>query len=338
MRRPAGLILVCLGAFFLTLAPLVRFYVADRVVLAPLNRYQVTRLKAEKATYFDAATLKTRKGVSLEATNTVRGDVRANGGDDRIAVWDSSTNIVDTANPDKPIQIQGYRMAFDRRTSVLVNCCGSNADGDTKVRMTGYGLLFPLANVRRRDYPFYDMTTRQSVPMRYQGEERVRGMRAYRFVQKVPNTKTAALDTKVPGRMLGLGARSRDQKVDRYSEATITVWVDPRTGIPVKHRQTIHSTVRTPDGRGRMTVAKADLVTVEASQKALVAMADASALKIGAVRTYVPVGSAGLGLFLLLTGAITGLGGGRRRGEPAPRRSDGRFGDPSASAPPAQAR
>ncbi|GAA2423669.1 DUF3068 domain-containing protein [Actinomadura vinacea] len=333
MRRPVGLALICLGAFFLTLAPLVRFYVADQVVQAPLNRYQVTRLEARNATYFDAATLKTKTGVTLQAANTVRGDVRANGGDDRIAVWDSSTNIFDTANPDKPVQIQGYRIAFDRRTSELVRCCGTNVDGDGAVKMSGYALLFPLANVDRLDYPFFDMATKQAAPMRYSGEEKVRGMRAYRFVQQIPETKTAPLDARLPGRMLGLDAKSPDQKVDRYSAATITVWVDPRTGIPVKHRQTIHSTVRTPDGRGRMTVAAADLVTVESSQKSLVDMADANALKIAAVRSYVPFATVFLGLALLLLGVVGGLtGGGARPARTAPRtprRADGKFGPPT---------
>ena len=338
MKRPVGLALICLGAFFLTLAPMVRFYVADRLVQAPLNRYNVTRLEARNATYFDQAALKTRTGVTLQATNTVRGDVRANGGDDRIAVWDSSTNIYDTADPDKPVQIQGYRIAFDRKNSQLTQCCGAHVDGDTSVRMSGYGLLFPIADVRKRDYPFFDMTTRRPVPMRYSGEEEVQGLKTYRFVQQVPDTKISELDVKLPARMLGLPAKTPDQKVDRYSSATITVWVDPRTGIPVKHRQQINSEVRTPDGRGRMTVASADLVTVEASQKALVHMSDGNALKIAMVRVHVPLGAILLGLVLLVTGAVLRLGGGsdreRRNGPPAaPRRPDGKFGDLASNAP-----
>ncbi|WP_433328619.1 DUF3068 domain-containing protein [Spirillospora sp. CA-294931] len=332
MRRQLGLISIASGAFFLSLAPLVKFYVADQVVLAPLNRYNLTRLEARGATYFDTATLKTRSGATLRATNTVRGDVRANNGDDDIAVWDSTTNIVDLDNPDKPIQVQGYRMAFDRRSSELVNCCGSNVDGDNSVRMTGYGLLWPLANVEKRDYPFFDMTTRQAQPMRFIAEDEVRGLPVYRFVQQIPKTKTASVDTRLPGSMLGLGAKSKPQKVDRYSEATISVWVDPRTGIPVKHQQNIHSTVQTPDGRGRMTVASARLVTIDADQKSLVDMTKGKAFQISAVRALIPVGSLLLGVILLLTGAIALVSARNHRPAPpeAPRRADGKFGDPSA--------
>jgi len=327
VRRPVGMALIGLGAFFLTLGPLVRFYVADKVLVAPLNRYAVTRLEARNATYFDTSTLKTRTGATLLATNTLRGDVRANNGNDDIAVWDSTTNIVDTAAPDKPIQIQGYRMAFDRRTSELVNCCGVNVDGDSGVRMSGYGLLFPLGRVEKVDYPFFDMTTKQLAPMRYDGEDTVQGMTAYRFVQQIPNTRTSSLDVEIPGDLLGLGRNSPPQKVDRYTQATNTVWVDPRTGIPVRHRQNIYSTVQTPDGRGRMVTAQADLTTIERDQQSLVDLADANALKISIFRGYLPFGSLAAGLVLLVIGGRLALTAAPRRptAPPPPRRPDGRF-------------
>lgn len=300
MRRPIGMVLIGLGAFFLTLAPLVRFYVADQVVVAPLNRYQVTLLESKDSTYFDQAELKTKKGATLKAISTVRGDVRANEGDDDIAVWDATTNIFDEAKPDNPIQIQAYRIAFDRRSSVLTDCCGTHVDGDSSVRMAGsYGLLLPLANVEQKDYPVFDPTTKQSAPMEYSAVEKVQGLTTYRFTQTIPLTKTAEMDTKLPAEMLGLPEDAGDQKVARYTEAYNTVWVDPRTGIPVKHRRNIRSTVQTADGKGKMIAAQADLITVEKDQKAAVDMANKTALKIDAVRSYIPAAAILLGLVLL---------------------------------------
>uniref|UniRef100_UPI001041110B DUF3068 domain-containing protein n=1 Tax=Actinomadura fibrosa TaxID=111802 RepID=UPI001041110B len=333
MRRPVGLVLIGLGAFFLSLAPLVRFYVADQVVQAPLNRYQFTRLEATNAAYFDTATLKLKTGVTLEANSTVRGDVRANEGNDKIAVWDSTINIFDKANPDKPIQIQGYRIAFDRRTGELVNCCGTNVDGDNTVRMSGYGLLFPLANVRKRDYPFFDMTTKQPAPMHFNGVEKVHGVTAYRFTQVIPLTKTAALDTKMPAKLLGLPEGTKDQKVDRYTEAYNTVWADPRTGIPVKHRENIRSTVQTPDGKGKMVVAQADLVTVDQDQKQLAGMADSTAFQIDAVRSYIPAAAVLLGLGMLVIGGFLAIARVAPPPPETPRRSDGKFGDVRPAGP-----
>ncbi|MES9535779.1 porin PorA family protein [Actinomadura sp. NPDC000600] len=334
MRRPVGLVLIGLGAFFLTLAPLVRFYVADQVVVAPLNRYQVTSLESKDSTYFDEAERKFKSGVTLLARNTVRGDVRANEGNDKIAVWDSTTNIYNQDKPDKPVQMQGFRIAFDRRTGALTNCCGTNVDGDNGVRMSGYGLLFPVANVHKRDYPFFDMTTKQTAPMQFNAVETVHGLTTYRFTQTIPLTKTAALDAKLPPKMLGLPDDAGDQKVDRYAEAYNTVWVDPRTGIPVKHRQNIRSSVRTPDGKGSMIVAQADLITVDKDQKALVDMANGEALKIDMVRSYIPAAGVLLGLVLLFVGGYLGMA--RREPPPlaAPRRPDGKFGDMTPPGPP----
>lgn len=334
MRRTVGLVLIGLGAFFLTLAPLVRFYVADQMIVAPLNQYQVTNLESKNSTYFDQADLKLKTGVTLLAKNTVRGDVRANEGNDDIAVWDSTTNIYDQANPDKPIQIQGFRIAFDRRTMVLVNCCGTNVDGDNTVRMSGYGLLFPIGNVQKRDYPVYDTTTKQSAPMQFNAVEKVHGLTTYRYTQTIPLTKTAALDTKLPAKMLGLPEDAGNQKVDRYTEAYNTIWVDPRTGIPVKHRKNIRSTVRTPDGKGTMIVAQADLVSVDKDQKAMVDLADGKNLQIDLVRSYLPGAAVFFGLILLFAGGFLAMA--RREPPPieAPRRADGKFGDMTPSGPP----
>lgn len=255
MRRSLGLVLVVLGAFLATLAPLIRFYVSSQVIQAPLNRYERVRLEAANASVFDMATLKVRKGMTLVADTTIRGDVKANGGNGRIAVWDSSTTITDKSTG-KQIDLQAFRMAFDRRTAQLVNCCAANVGGDVNVKMFGYGLLYPIADVHRRDYPFYDTTTRRTLPMKYTGDEELNGIDTYKFVQQVPLAKVETMDVKLPGDMLGLGKNAYPQHVDRYFEAVNTQWVDPRTGIPVKHEQKITQSLRTrtapqADRRGR---------------------------------------------------------------------------------------
>ncbi|RMI37310.1 DUF3068 domain-containing protein, partial [Actinomadura harenae] len=327
MRRSLALVLVVAGAFLTTLAPLIRFYVSDQVVKAPLNRYERVRLEAPNASLFDMATLKLKTGVTLVADSTIRGDVKANGGNDRIAVWDSSTTITDKATG-KRIDLQAYRMAFDRRTGLLVNCCGVNVGGDVNVRMFGYGLLFPIAKVHKRDYPFYDTTTRRTLPMRFSGEEEVGGMKTYRFIQEVPLVKVESMNMKLNGDMLGLAKDSYPQPVDRYFEAVNTQWVDPRTGVPVKQEQKITQSLRTRDGLGRLIVADADLVTVPEDQRHLAALSSESAQGIAWTRVYGPVLTLAVGLGLLASGTTMTLL--RRRDLPppptTPRGPDGRFG------------
>lgn len=309
MRRPLGLALVGLGSFLLALAPLMRFYVAENAVVLPLNYYVRQTMEAPNASYFDLATQKVRKDVTMAVTTTVRGDTRAAANNRRIAVWDSMSEIYDKDRK-KQIEFQSYRIAFDRRSAELVNCCGTHVNGDTKVQMSGYGLVWPVANVDKRDYPFFDITTERPLPMRFNGEERVQGINTYRFVQVVPKYKVANIDYKLPGSLLGYGKKTDLFRVERFFAATITVWVDPRTGMPVKRRQSIKATVETAGGKGSLTVAQADLTTVDADQKRFVADANGNAFKIRLVESIVPWSALGAGLVLLLAGALMSLRGG----------------------------
>jgi hypothetical protein len=126
VRQFVGLVLTGLGVFLLVSGALIRFYAAPRLVMAPTDIYQITTLQAENATYFDAASVKVRTGVTITATSTVRGDVKAGRGD--IAVWDSLTMVQDLANG-RTVDIRPQRVAFDRRTAELTDCCGTSVPG-----------------------------------------------------------------------------------------------------------------------------------------------------------------------------------------------------------------
>src|SRR5258705_526379 len=112
MRRAAGSILVGMGAFFLALAPLFKFDVADRILVAPSDFWQKTTLTAQGATWFDASNLKTRTDVTLVATHTLRGDALASRGD--VVLWDSFTSIKDP-DSDADVEVQKERYALDHR-------------------------------------------------------------------------------------------------------------------------------------------------------------------------------------------------------------------------------
>jgi hypothetical protein len=119
------------------------------------------------------------------------------------------------------------------------------------------------------------------------------------------------------------------------------VWVDPRTGIPIKYDQNIRSTVETPDGRGRMIVAQARLITVDRDQVRNVESSDDYAFKARLVKTIIPVGGLAGGLALLAVGSLVAMRGGRGGrggasdgglpGTAFTRRPDGRFGTMSHS-------
>jgi hypothetical protein len=308
MRRTVGQILIMLGAFCLAFAPMLKFYVAHEVIAAPTGDFWLrTELRATNASYFDSSKGKVRTGVELIATNTTRGDAQSS--TDKIAVWDAFISFRD---PDsgQDVQIQGRRMAFDRRTGELVMCCGASVDQDTSVKQTGLGLMWPLADVEKRTYPYFDQTTKRAWPMVYSGEETVRGTTTYKFVETIPETFIGALPGNLPPQILGLNKKKPGVKldkngnaqVDEYFSSVLTMWVDPRTGIPVAQQEKIKATGYTKDHKGSVVLTDADLKTTDADQKSLVGLADSNAWKFAMVRDWGPIGALIFGLFLLVSG------------------------------------
>jgi hypothetical protein len=308
MQRTIGMLLIGVGAFFVTLSPLVRFYAAHQLLALPIDTYETTRLQAQNGTYFDAGNLKLRQGVTVVAVNTVRGDVRAS--NDKVAVWDSFTSTSD-ATTGTPIDYRQFRQALDRRSSELVTCCGAAIGNDTNVRQTGLGTVWPVADVQKKNYLYFDVATKRALPMNFDGVDSVQGLRTYRFVQHVPDTKIAEV-ADVPGSVLGLGKNSGNVDTDRYYQETKTVWVDPRTGAVVNQEENIRSTLHTKDGVERLTVAAFDLKMIPADQKKLVKLSNDNAKTITVVKTIVPVATLLLGAVLLVAGTFVSLSGGGR--------------------------
>ncbi|TDD82718.1 DUF3068 domain-containing protein [Actinomadura darangshiensis] len=325
MRRIFGASLIGLGAFLLAAGVLTRLYVAPTLIGAPTDVYQVTRLKAENASYLDAATAAPRTGATVVATNTVRGDPGST--HDGVAVWDSGT-IVQDAVRGTTIEVQKQRYAFDRRTGELRNCCGSAVQGDTGVRQSGIGLFWPV-HVRTKGLELFDTATRRTWPVSFDGKERVGGVLTYRFVQHVPETKVAGELPAVPPELLGRPKGGAAVPVDRYYRADATYWVDPRTGAPVDQRQKVLSTLRPKEGPGGLVVADFTLRMTPESRKALLAKSGDGAGKIRLLRTTGPLAGGAAGLLLVAAGLPLTLRAGRRTrrhragGGPVPRRAAG---------------
>ncbi|NKZ08278.1 DUF3068 domain-containing protein, partial [Actinomadura latina] len=307
MRRIIGASLIGLGAFLLAAGVLVRFYVAPSLIGAPTDVYQVTRLRAENASYFDAAKATPRTGATIVATNTVRGDPAST--HDGVAVWDSTTMVQDGGRG-TTIEIQKQRYAFDRRTGELRNCCGAAIDGDSSVRLSGVGLFWPV-EVRKKGLELFDTATLRAWPVAFDGEERVGGVLAYRFVQRVPETRVAGDLPDVPGELLGRPEGSPAVPVDRYYQADATYWVDPRTGAPIDQRRRVLSTLRPKEGPGRLVVADFTLAMTPESQRALRALSGDGAGQIRLLKTVVPLCCAGAGVLLVAAGVLLAGRGGR---------------------------
>lgn len=308
MRR-GGFLLVMLGAFFLTLAPLTRFYVADRVIAAPLDYQQMVDLEASDAAVLDLGKNKVLEGVKLEGTLGVNGDVRA--GDDETAVWTAAVTLrrKETrkgVSEDILVGLLEYKTAFDRRTGELKNAKGTHVDLDESVVQSGYGLVWPIANVQKTTYNVFDYSTGRTWPAKFSGIEKVEGITAYRFVQHVEPTPLGKSKKPVSPTVVGLPAKAKPVKVDRMHESMNTFWVDPRTGSTIKMKQAMNATLKAPDGH-EGTFIRADLVTTGKSVKALAKRSEDMAGQISLVRTMLPGVALLAGLALLAVGGILTL-------------------------------
>ena len=117
-------------------------------------------------------------------------------------------------------------------------------------------------DVKKRDYLYYDTTTRQDVPAKYVAEKTIDGVTTYEFVAQVPETDLsslpnaqgeAALGTMItqPASWWGISGRGvtpKDQvTLHRYATATRHMWVEPNTGTIVDGKEDQSQYFKSPD-------------------------------------------------------------------------------------------
>jgi hypothetical protein len=300
VRQVIGLILAGLGAFFLVLAGLVRFYVPGQVIKFPLNEYQVSTLHDPNASYFSADKLQELTGVSVTATDTIEGDV--SGSNSSRAVWNEFTAVHDDNNN---VNFSYYqrRVPFDRRTGLLVNCCGAFVNQGTQnktVHLSGQGFVWPF-NAQKKTYQLFDTTLNRPMPATFQGTATIDGLPTYRYVEQVSPQQTGTQI--VPGSNVGL----KDQPsvtLPEYYQAINTYWVDPVTGGPVKAEQNQLITLKDSTGATRLVLFKADLVFSPQSIQSFVNADRTGKNKITLVTFVLPLILLLLGLVLLAVGLV----------------------------------
>ena len=202
MRRTIGLTLAGLGAFLVVAAVLVRTYVGGQLIKFPLNEYVKTTLLAKNVAYFSPALVRNVTGATIRVTDTVKGDAKA--GNSSTAVWNEFTYLYDVTNK-KEFAVSTRRAAFNRRTGVLVDCCGASVNGNSTIRQTGVsGYVFPIGT-QKRTYQVFDTTLNRPMPFRYEGTGTLDGITVYRFVEHVAPTQAGS--QKIPGRWSAWGSR-----------------------------------------------------------------------------------------------------------------------------------
>jgi len=286
------------GIFALVLAALFRFFVPGQVVKFPLNEYEIMTLQGSGVSYFSAKQLTELSGVTMRATYTIKGEVGTSQALKRpgVAVWQSFVAIEDLTNR-APFQYTYAQFALDRRTGQIVPWTGNTVNAAHNLAASGQSYVWPIGTAKRT-YQVYDRTALRPEPARFAGTATTAGIATYRFVESVTGQHVGSLT--LPGSLVGSSATS--VTLPEYYTATITYWVDPVTGDPLKISENELLTLRDSSGATRLVLLRGHLTTTPASVRTVAAPDRTSLGKIALFCTVIPLAALILGLVLLAAG------------------------------------
>ena len=158
MRRVVGCVLIGLGVALLALAPFLRFYVYDRLLVTPIDQYAWS-VAPGTGSYLNAGNGEMHRNVDMVARRVLFPYVKA--ATSKVAVWNETVTLMTTADK-VVVNASRDRVAFDRKTAMAVNCCGENVDGKP-VKHQGIGYKFPF-NSEKTSYPFFDTVAKKAFP------------------------------------------------------------------------------------------------------------------------------------------------------------------------------
>jgi hypothetical protein len=214
-----------------------------------------------------------------------------------VAVWGAFTAIEDTTDH-TAIQYASQRSAFNRRTGLLVSCCGASVGSSTKVVQSGQGFRFPFGT-RHQTYQLFDPTLLAPVPVEFAGTGTIDGLPVDKFVEHVSNRRFG--QQTLPGALVG-ERQLATVTLPESLTATNTYWVDPVTGatVDVTMDQTVALQGTTP--AERLVLLGGTLSETPASVQAAVASSRQEHAKITLIQVTVPLIGIVAGLIALAIG------------------------------------
>ena len=296
MRRVAGLVLSALGAFLIVLAVITRFVIVGEAVKFPLNENSISTLLANNASYFSPSKLHEVTGATLEDTVTVQGDNAA--GNSSRAVWNEFSYVYDQTNR-LTYEYSSERLAFDRRTGELINCCSTAIGTNSSAHLSGQGFVWPIG-AQQQTYQYFDTTLLKPEPSVYSGTAVVDGLKTYKYTETVLGDKSGTLS--LPGPLVNDPA-AQQVTLDEYDQATTTFYVDPATGAPVKEVSNQHMYLQS-GGAQVLNLLNAHFESTPSTIASAVSNAKSKDAEIELVSLILPVVFALVGLILLVMGII----------------------------------
>ncbi|HUC59069.1 MAG TPA: DUF3068 domain-containing protein [Streptosporangiaceae bacterium] len=303
MRRVVWSVLAGLGVFFIVLALMSRFYLPGQAVKFPLNEYGINTLVANNASWFSPENVSELSPVTLEITNTVKGNVAASDqlGSSTYAVWQSFAVIEDvTDHQQVSIPAAADQLAFNRRTGVIVPSKDNLIDGKPITgTVSGQSYVWPLG-AGKQNYEVYDTTLKKPVLFKYQGTATVQGVSTYLYVANVPPTQVGT--QQLPGSLVGL--KAPEVTLPEFYSSQEYYYVDPVTGAPVSVERKVQQVLKDNAGVTKLVLIKADFKSSASSIAATLKTDNKYRNEINLVENTIPIVAGLVGIVLLVIGLV----------------------------------
>jgi hypothetical protein len=272
---------------------------------APLMQDSHLR-SAGPATFLDKRTGKPRTGTFVQestvTTHLLKGTKAGTGTVSSFDQHSVSSFEDDASGGSQQIADSILTHAFDRSSGVG----RPGAQGDT-IGTTAHLFKLPF-DTRKQDYEIWDETAKKAVPLRYQGEKVLDGLRTFVFSRTVTPTDLGELPVfkAIPGSFVGRPSTPSIPAHEWYENTASTLYVEPVTGSLVGGDSSPHlwaQTTAAPLGL------KVDLLTVRGATPSaayaarLLRDAKAARNKVLMLRRL-PYQLGGLGLLLLATAGL----------------------------------
>jgi len=313
-------VVIGFGAFFLTMALLLKFYAYNKLTVVPKDQNTGQTLTDPNATYFDATSLKVKHGLittKLSAVADQKASEKQGGNTLVVNKW----QFTDNNKTRPPMDATTGRLAIDRHTGLPVHCCDESQNGKP-VRHEGYTIKFPFG-VKKQSYQYWDTTLEKPMTMHYKDTTKIDGLTVYKFVGDVPKTTYTKME--IPGYLFGLAKDSPAQNADRTYQNHRIIWAEPETGVFIKVQEHQKQFLEIP-GHKPIVALNTTSTFTPATVKANVDeyKGKASQLKILKIMPWI-LGI--LGIILLVIGIIMAFFATRGRGEARDEGYDDGLGD-----------
>jgi len=213
-------------------------------------------------------------------------------------VWNEFSYVYDETNR-LTYEYSTERLAFDRRSGELLNCCGAAVGTNSKVHLSGQGFVWPIG-AQQQTYQYFDTSLLKPQPSVYSGTAVVDGLTTYKYVETVLGDKSGTLT--LPGSLVN-DPTAQSVTLDEYDAATTTFYVDPGTGAPVKEVSNQHLYLQS-GGAQVLNLLNAHFESSPSTIASAVSNAKSKDAEIELVSVILPVVFALVGLILLVMGII----------------------------------